>query len=78
MVNNKGKSRVIFINKKLRRLLLDYCREEAITSGSIFVTKNGRPMDRSNIWHEMKKLCIDGSPYSFQLDSVYKILNFLL
>ncbi|MBS6373254.1 MAG: tyrosine-type recombinase/integrase [Erysipelotrichaceae bacterium] len=59
MVNNKGKSRVIFINKKLRRLLLDYCREEAITSGSIFVTKNGRPMDRSNIWHEMKKLCID-------------------
>ena len=25
--------------------------------GSVFVTRNGKPVDRSNIFHEMKKLC---------------------
>lgn len=57
MVNNKGKSRIIFINKKLRKLLIEYCQEASITSGSIFVTKTGKPMNRSNIWNAMKKLC---------------------
>ena len=57
MVSNKGKSRIIFIQKKLRRLLLEYCREAKIERGSIFITKNGRPMDRSNIWSAMKQLC---------------------
>lgn len=61
MVNNKGKSRTIFINKKLKRLLLTYCKEENITSGSIFVTKGGKPMDRSNIWSAMKNLCADAN-----------------
>ena len=28
-----------------------------ISSGCIFITKSGRPLDRSNIWAEMKKLC---------------------
>lgn len=59
MVNNKGKSRTIFINKKLKRMLLNYCKEENITSGPIFITKSGKPMDRSNIWSAMKKLCVD-------------------
>lgn len=59
MVNNKGKSRIIFINKKLRRILLTYCHEEGITSGAIFITKSGKPMDRSNIWNAMKLLCED-------------------
>lgn len=61
MVNNKGKSRTIFINKKLKRMLLIYCKEENITSGSIFVTKGGKPMDRSNIWSAMKNLCADAN-----------------
>lgn len=61
MVNNKGKSRTIFINKKLKRMLLTYCKEENITSGSIFVTKGGKPMDRSNIWSAMKNLCADAN-----------------
>lgn len=61
IVNNKAKSRTIFINKKLRKLLQEYCREEHITSGSVFVTKNGKPLDRSNIWRAMKKLCDDAS-----------------
>ena len=29
-----------------------------ITSGSVFVTNSGRPLDRSNIWKAMKKLCL--------------------
>lgn len=59
MVNNKGKSRIIFINKKLRKLLQKYCKEENIVSGPIFITRNGKPMDRSNIWSAMKRLCKD-------------------
>lgn len=61
MVNNKGKSRTIFINKKLKRMLLNYCKDANITSGSIFITKSGKPMDRSNIWSAMKNLCADAN-----------------
>ena len=28
-----------------------------ITKSAVFVTKNGNPLDRSNIWSDMKKLC---------------------
>lgn len=34
-----------------------YIREKKITSGSIFVTRTGKPIDRSNILHGMKALC---------------------
>ncbi|MGN0178591.1 MAG: tyrosine-type recombinase/integrase, partial [Monoglobaceae bacterium] len=27
------------------------------TSGSVFITKTGKPLDRSNIWKMMKLLC---------------------
>jgi len=56
-VNNKGKIRVIFIPNDLKNLLLRYIRKHGIISGCIFITKNGRPLDRSNIWNAMKKLC---------------------
>ena len=56
-VNCKGKLRVIFLTKKLCRTLRQYCRQQGILSGSVFVTKSGRPVNRSNIWAEMKKLC---------------------
>lgn len=59
VVNNKGKIRIIFIPKKLARMLKTYCQKEHITSGPVFITKNGKPMDRSNIWTAMKKLCRD-------------------
>ena len=36
---------------------LQYTKEHGIKSGMIFVTKNGKAMNRSNIWAEMKKLC---------------------
>ncbi len=28
-----------------------------IAAGPVFVTRTGRPLDRSNIWHDMKALC---------------------
>lgn len=57
IVKNKGKVRIIFIPVKLKKMLRDYCRKEKITKGSIFITRNGKPMDRSNIWNAMKRLC---------------------
>ena len=56
-VNCKGKNRVILIPRKLCQILSTYAKEKNVKEGSIFVTKNGRTLDRSNIWTEMKKLC---------------------
>ena len=38
-------------------MLKSYIKEKNIKSGPVFVTKNGKPLDRSNIWSDMKKLC---------------------
>lgn len=56
---NKGKVREIFFSVELCRILLKYCRNNNIESGAIFVTKSGKPLDRSNIWRAMKGLCKD-------------------
>ena len=53
----KGKQRVILMARSLVIFLRDYCRRNRITSGIIFATKNGNPVDRRNIWVEMKELC---------------------
>ena len=54
---NKGKLRTIFLSDKLRRLLKKYLQKEQRTAGAVFVTSSGRPLDRSNIWRDMKALC---------------------
>ncbi len=56
-VRNKGKSRTVFLPVKLQKLLLKYARAKKIAAGPIFITRNGKPLDRSNIWHDMKRLC---------------------
>ena len=56
-VNMKGKMRVIIIPQDLCKMLKKYTAEQKISSGSIFVTKTGRPLDRTNIWKIMKSLC---------------------
>lgn len=56
-VRCKGKNRTVFLPKKLCRLLKEYTAENNIKSGSVFVTKNRKPLNRSNIWSDMKKLC---------------------
>lgn len=59
VVNCKAKTRSVFIVKKLRKKLLDYAAKMNIKSGMIFITKTGKPIDRTNIWREMKALCKD-------------------
>ena len=56
-VRLKGKVRTVFLPRDLCRSLLRYAKEHQILSGPVFVTASGRPMDRSSIWAEMKKLC---------------------
>ncbi len=56
-INNKGKHRTIFLPDKLRKLLREYLRKQKRTAGAVFVTRNGRPLDRTNIWRDMKALC---------------------
>ena len=57
VVNCKAKTRVIFIVKELRKKLLRYAAEQNIKTGMIFITKAGKPINRTNIWREMKSLC---------------------
>lgn len=56
-VNNKGKRRTVLLSGKLCRLLKKYLKKQKITAGAVFVTRTGQPLDRSNIWREMKALC---------------------
>ena len=53
----KGKTRSVFIVRDLQKKLLRYAAEQKIISGTIFITRNGKPMSRTNIWREMKNLC---------------------
>ena len=55
-IYNKGKYRRIFLPKVFQRKLLSYCHNNQIAEAWIFVTKNGKLKDRSNIWREMKRL----------------------
>jgi integrase/recombinase XerD len=56
-VSLKGKTRIVILPVELCMELKRYIREKNITSGSIFVTRTGKPIDRSNILHGMKALC---------------------
>ena len=39
--------------------MLRYAAEQGIKSGMIFVTRTGKPISRTNIWREMKALCVE-------------------
>jgi len=56
-INCKGKMRIVILPDDLCRVLMKFIREQKITSGAVFVTRNGKPLDRSNIWRLMKSLC---------------------
>lgn len=53
IVNCKAKTRSIFIVKELKQKLLRYSAEQGI--------KSGKPINRTNIWREMKALCKDAN-----------------
>lgn len=56
-ISNKGKLRTVFLPGRLCEQLKRYLRKDKRTQGMIFVTRTGKPLDRSNIWRDMKKLC---------------------
>ena len=53
----KGKRRRVYLPGELCRQLRGYLKEKGIDAGAVFVTRSGKPLDRSNIWSDMKKLC---------------------
>ena len=57
-VSLKGKTRLVFIVCELQKKLLRYAAVQKIKSGAIFITRNGKPISRTNIWREMKRLCV--------------------
>jgi len=58
VIVDKGKTRTIFIPNDLRKSLLNYAKKNNILSGLLFITRKGSPLNRSNIWADMKKLCV--------------------
>ncbi len=56
-INCKGKMRVVILPKDLCKMLTEYAKGQKITSGPVFVTRTGKPLDRSTIWKMMKALC---------------------
>lgn len=57
IVSCKGKTRIVFLVKELQKKLLRFIREQGTKSGSVFVSKCGKPLNRTTIWREMKGLC---------------------
>ena len=57
VINCKGKTRQILLPKDLCKMLTEFAKTQKITSGPVFITKTGKPLDRSTIWKMMKSLC---------------------
>ena len=57
VINCKGKIRQIFLPKKLCKMLKQYIKSQNIKSGSVFITRSGKPLDRCAIWKMLKGLC---------------------
>lgn len=55
-VVNKGKVRRIWIPQKLCRSLLRHASRKKIKSGPIFLSRTGRPIDRTCVWRVLKGL----------------------
>ena len=57
VINCKGKVRQVILPKKLCKMLLKYLKDNNIKRGHVFRTKTGFPLDRTNVWRMLKKLC---------------------
>lgn len=60
-VSCKGKNRKVLLIRKLCKKLLHYVKQHNITSGPVFITRSGTPLDRHTIWRQMKQLCAEAS-----------------
>ena len=56
-INCKGKMRLVFLPRQLCKMLKVYIKQNKITTGAIFVSRNGNPLNRSNIWKMLKDIC---------------------
>ena len=54
VINCKGKMRIVILPKELCKMLKRYIRENNIKNGSVFVSRNGKALDRSHIWKMLK------------------------
>lgn len=57
IINCKGKMRIVILPKQLCKMLKSYVKDNNIKNGPVFVTRTGKPLDRSNIWKLLKSLC---------------------
>ena len=57
VITLKGKTRKIFIIPELKNKLLRYIKQQNLYTGSVFLSKNGKPILRNNVWRDMKSLC---------------------
>lgn len=76
VARNKGKSRVILLPGELCGALLEYAGQAGIESGPVFITRGGKPVDRSNVWAAMKRLCreagiLEGKVYPHNLRHLF-------
>ena len=53
-ISLKGKIRTILIPGKLAKKLKYYAKKKKITTGEVFLTRNGTGMSRKQIWADMK------------------------
>ena len=56
-INCKGKMRIVILPKKLCKILKEYIKKKNIKDGAVFISRNGKPLDRSYIWKMLKSLC---------------------
>lgn len=57
-ISCKNKIRTVIIPDMLKHKLLNYAYRERIKAGCIFCTSTGKPVDRSNICSDMKRIAI--------------------
>ena len=60
-VFSKGKRRTVFITAELKTMLMNYIEKRRLDSGSVFISRNGNPLNRHRIWADMKALCEDAN-----------------
>ena len=57
MLDCRGSPLEFHLPAALRQELLDYIAEHGPASGPVFITRGGRPINRSNLCREMQELC---------------------
>ena len=56
VVENKGRVRRVWLPGRLCRRLRAYALRTGVRSGPVFVTRSGRPLDRTRVWRALKGL----------------------